>query len=111
MINDFSFSKRSATPEGEKKTFKGSRVLFLYGTVRNGERGAEVEEKASQPGAGHRPRKQGLLFSRGPPEPPERMIRGQAGKGLVRGARGGGGGGGYLLPRPCCLQLTLSPDV
>lgn len=49
MINYYSFSKRSVTPEGEEKTFYGSRVLVLCGTVGNVESGVEVEAKASQP--------------------------------------------------------------
>ena len=89
---------------------KHPRILEFYfsaGLWGMGRR-VEVEEEASQPArAGQHPRQQGLLF-RAAPEPPERMIRGRAGKSSCKRSPGRGGS---LLPRPCCLQLTLSPDV
>ena len=63
------------TPEGKQKTFYGRRVLFLCGTVGNGEKRAEVEEKESQPEQGSAHARKGCYL-----ESLERMIRGRAGK-------------------------------
>ena len=67
-------------------------------------RRVEVEEEASQPArAGQHPRQQGLLF-RAAPEPPERMIRGRAGKSSCKRSPGRGG----LSPPPSLLPPAHS---